>query len=132
MSFFVFCFNYEPDELILCCLRLNFFANLKMYVNQICKKKRAVWSLLRSLLCDHHSFLDKILLCWYLLWVSYHVRIGSVGKKKRFWAHFSFVPFFIGGVIIVSHDERLIRDVGCQVKIRNNATFLYKGTYFIG
>jgi hypothetical protein len=46
--------------------------------------------------------------------------------EKMFWTSFSFCSFFIGGVIIVSHDERLIRDVGCQVGIRNkyNAIFL--------
>jgi hypothetical protein len=54
----------------------------------------------------------------YRLWVasSFISRQDWINlRKKRFWAHLSVCSFITGGVIIVSHDERLIRDVGCQV-----------------
>jgi hypothetical protein len=67
--------------------------------------------------------------CYGLPQFSYHVRIGSVVGKKCF-GHISvLVPFFTGGVIIVSHDERLIRDVGCQVGIRNKYNAFLKNTW---
>ena len=40
----------------------------------------------------------------------------------QFQFHFQFYVSFIGGVIIVSHDERLIRDTECQLWVIEEQT----------
>ena len=59
-----------------------------------------------------------------MLWLKLLQNIKVRLRNALFWVQFfifNFI-FFLGGVIIVSHDERLIRDTECQLWVIEEQT----------